>query len=147
MEVTYTIEDIHKEDFLRQVEIEKIYNLILRNICSDIRMAHVKFRKDYIVYHIPIGFPGHVDYDFSACSVFIINKLRKSGLYVRFRKPNNLYISWLNKDLRQQRINDYKRLLLENEMTKKIMHDNGINLRNGIGWKKDVKKITYKSLK
>ena len=127
MSLSFTIEDIHKEDFLRQVEAEKVYQKILKNCSSEIKRAHRTFRQNYTYYIIPKVLPAEPNYDFYACAVYLINKLRKAGFYVRLHKENHMIISWVNKNLQQQKSNNYKRVLIENEITKKIIYNNANN--------------------
>lgn len=124
MSLSFTIEDIHKEDFLREVEAEKIYKKILRTICSEIKRSYRTFRQNFTYYIIPKYLPTETNYDFYACTVYIINKLRKAGFNVRLHKDNHLIISWVNKNLQEQKNNNYKRIVIENEITKKIIYNN-----------------------
>lgn len=116
-----TIEDIQLQDTLREAYLKKIYDKILNECCDYIREVHRRLHRRDTIYEVPYGFPGEEDYDFLACLVHILQELRASGFYVRYVHPNLLYISWLNKERETKRMNDLKRLMLEDILTKRTI--------------------------
>jgi hypothetical protein len=119
----FTAEDIYDDDTVREKYLQKIYNKILDECCTFIYEVHHRVRKNEIIYNIPYGYPGEEDFDFLACIVYIIKQLRESGFYVRYVYPNTLYISWLNKEKEYKKLNNLKRLLLEDVLTVKTINE------------------------
>ena len=53
----------------------------------------------------------------------MITELREAGFYVRYVRPNIIYISWINKEKQNKKINNQKRLVLENILTMKTIDE------------------------
>jgi len=119
--MSLTIEEIHVQDSLREAYLHKVYDKILNECCEYIRVVHQRLHRRDTIYEVPYGFPGEEEYDFLACLVHILEKLRSAGFYVRYVHPNMIYISWLNKEREQKRMNDLKRLMLEDILTKRTI--------------------------
>lgn len=129
-----TIEDLHKEDLIREFEIQKSYEKILHRCQLEIQDTHRYMRKDKMLFTVPLGLPDEPDYEFPACLVYLAKSLRTSGFYIRFVRPNFLYIAWTNPRRSERKVNELKMLIKEDYMTHKAF-----------GWtpkKRKYKKIT-----
>lgn len=130
MEINYTIEDINNEEKLRQEEINKIYMKLLNMCYEDIKIANRQYSRNFTIFEVPNIIVGEPYFNQIDAIIFIINRLRKNGMYVRFKKPKFIFISWLNKDKVKQQENNEKRLLIEDLITNKTIQTNYTSVSN-----------------
>lgn len=142
-----TVEDLHKEDLIREFEVQESYEKILDNCQDEIQYTHRYNRKDKMLFTVPRGVPDEPEYDFVACAVYIIKALRTSGFYVRFVRPAFVYVSWANPRQAQRKMNDLKTLIKEDYLTHKAFgvapKQKSIKSTN----EKPMKLLKYKSTK
>lgn len=119
--MSINIEDIKWEDKLRDERAKLIYEKILDECCDFIKTVYRNFRKKQVLFSIPYCYLNNDDYSFCDCICYIIDELRRAGFYVRYVKPNTLYISWINRERENKIINNQKRILLENVLTSKTI--------------------------
>lgn len=129
-----TIEDLHKEDIIREFEIREAYDKILQNCQEEIQYTHRNMRKYQMLFNIPRGVAEEPEYEFVGCVIYVIKSLRKNGFYVRFVRPNFVYVSWANPRKIERKISDLKSLIKEDYMTHKVFDAN------------TKKKIVYKRI-
>jgi len=139
-----TIEDLHKEDIIKEFEVLKSYEKILDCCQEEIQYTHRYNRKDKMLFNVPRGVPDEPEYEFVACVIYIIKALRDSGFYVRFVRPHFIYVSWANPKIAERRMNELKALIKEDYMTHKAF---GISQNKKVIAGKPVKRITYKKIK
>ena len=72
-----------------------VYEKILIKVYKKIKVA-IKRRTFTFVYEVPNYLFGHALYNTKECIVFLIKSLRHKGLYVKYKNPNLLIISWQN---------------------------------------------------
>lgn len=135
-----TIEDLHKEDLLRDFEVLKSYEKILECCQEEIQYVHRYNRKDKMLFNVPRGIPDESEYDFVSCVNYIIKALRVAGFYVRFIRPHYVYISWTNSKIVERKFKELKILIKEDYETHKAF---GLVKQKSIGGKK----IVYKKIK
>ena len=70
-----------------------VYEKILIKVYNKIKVSN-KRRVYTFVYEVPNYIFGHALYNTRECIVFIMVALRKKGLYVKYKNPNLLIISW-----------------------------------------------------
>lgn len=116
-----TVDELHHRDLIKSYRLEAFYRKILNECYEFIETIYDLHNKNETVFCIPYTNIKEEDYDFTACLIYVIKELRNSGFYVRYLKPNMLYISWINEDKQKERIENLKKLFMENEMTKKSL--------------------------
>ena len=79
----------------KQINKMKIYKLVLAKCHHRIKIT-AKQASSSCIYIIPEFLYGVPKYDIRPCAEYIIYKLTKNGLTVRYTHPNFLYIDWSN---------------------------------------------------
>jgi hypothetical protein len=89
----FNINNLINENLDKEQKHQEVYNKILQKIYNKIKLTNKK--KQYtILYEVPNYIFGHSLYNIKSCIVYIIYKLRKQGLFIKFTYPNILIISW-----------------------------------------------------
>lgn len=130
---SFNIYEIHKRDLLKEFELRKIYDKILGECKEFILEVYERMGKYQTIYCVPYGVPENTEFDFFNCMVYLISALRNDGFFVKYLKPNMIYISWFNEKKNKRRIENIKKLYLENLETQKLLN----------GGAKTKKMITY----
>ena len=89
------LDDLYEKKKQHDLNTISTYNRILNRIHSKIKVvSRQNFTNQccwFVVPEIIIGVPR---YDHSACTAYIIDKLRDNGFIIRYTHPNLLFISW-----------------------------------------------------
>ena len=89
------LDDLYESQKQRSLEDVALYNKILSRIHTKIRTASRLRDSDktcwYLIPETLIGVPR---YDVRECTAYLIDKLRRNGLAVRYTHPNLLLIGW-----------------------------------------------------
>ena len=72
-----------------------VYEKILIKVYKKIKVA-IKRKIFTFIYEVPNYIFGHALYNTRECIIFLIKSLRHKGLYVKYKNPNLLIISWQN---------------------------------------------------
>lgn len=130
----FSVDDLHKEDLLKLYKIQSEYDKIVNHCFDDIRDTHRYSRKNKMFFIVPYQILDKPDYNFIDCVVYVIKELRESGFYVRFIKPNYLYISWNNPSKTINKEENMQFIMNEDELTRKSL---------GLYRNKNVKLLEY----
>lgn len=89
------LDELYEKKKQHDLNTISTYNRILNRIHSKIKVvSRQNFTNQscwFVVPEIIIGVPR---YDHSACTAYIIDKLRDNGFIIRYTHPNLLFISW-----------------------------------------------------
>lgn len=89
----FDINNLINENLYKEQKHQEIYEKILKKIYNKIKLTNKK--KQYtILFEVPNYIFGHSLYNTKSCIAYIIFKLRKQGLFIKFTYPNILIISW-----------------------------------------------------
>jgi hypothetical protein len=102
---------------------EKIFNTfkqILKKCNTLIKYANQKKESD-IIFDVPKMMLGYPSYDFDECLCYLILKLRNNNFFVKYIYPNQLYISWHDKEQLEKAKKEKK--FIYNESIKNIPID------------------------
>jgi len=128
-----SVDDLHKEDLLKMYKIQSEYDKIVNNCYNDILYTHRYARKNKMFFLIPYEIFDKPDFNFIDCVVYLIKEIRSGGFYIRFIKPNWVYISW-NNPIKESNFKENLKMLSEEDLlTQKTL---GL-LKN------DIKLLTY----
>lgn len=116
------VEDIHKDDLIVEYELHQYYDKLVAECCDQIRNVHKHLRKEETIFRVPYVISEDERYDFTACITHIIKSLRNGGFYVRYLKPNQIYISWFNKAKEKRKLDIFKTLYVEDMLTQKTLN-------------------------
>jgi len=129
-------DDLHKEDLLKMYKIQSEYDKIINHCYDDILHTHRYMRKNKMFFPIPYQIFDKPDYNFVDCVVYLIKEIRSGGFYVRFIKPNWVYISWNNPTKTNNYHENLRILSEEDHLTQKTL-----------GIHSSIKLLTYKNKK
>ena len=110
-----------------------VYEKILIKVYKKIKVA-IKRRTFTFVYEVPNYLFGHALYNTRECIVFLIKSLRHKGLYVKYKNPNLLIISWQNA-MRQNAMREVRPV-----DTRKTYKPSSYNVQGGSGFT-ETKKV------
>lgn len=133
------VQSLHQKDELKLLEAKCGYDELLRNCHTCILDVYTLKQEYKTLYGIPFNYHTKY-YKFVDCIIYIINSLRESGFYVRFVKPNYLYISWYNSKLEKQRKENIKQLIDEDNNTQKLLNKKKLSFNNTSN---SIPQITY----
>ena len=89
----FNINNLINENLHKEQKHQEVYEKILQKIYNKIKITNKK--KQYtILYEVPNYIFGHSLYNIKSCITYIIFKLRKQDLFIKFTYPNILIISW-----------------------------------------------------
>jgi len=91
----FDISTLIDEANLQKEKHHSVYEKILIKVYKKIKIA-IKRRTYTFIYEVPNYLFGHALYNTKECIVFLIKSLRHKGLYVKYKNPNLLIISWQN---------------------------------------------------
>lgn len=137
-----TVEELHDRDLIKSYKIELVYRKILNECYEFIEIVYGIHNKNETVFCVPQVIMKNEDYDFSACLMYIIKELRAAGFYVRYLRPNMLYISWVNEKERKERLNNLKELFKEDMITRNLL-GGGSDNKKKLKQKNKMKTIEY----
>lgn len=89
------IKKLQGEVMERQLKKQKIYEQIYILVAEKINKINSKSDDCQYVYTVPSYVYGVPIYDFNACMIYLINRLRKEKFKVQYIEPDKLFISWL----------------------------------------------------
>jgi hypothetical protein len=89
------IKKLQGEVMERQLKKQKIYEQIYILLADKINKINSKSDYCQYVYTVPSYVYGVPIYDFNACMIYLINRLKKEKFKVQYIEPDKLFISWL----------------------------------------------------
>lgn len=116
-----SIDDLHKEDLLKLYKIQSEYDKIVNHCYEDILYTHRNVRKNKMFFSVPYEIFDKPDYNFIDCIAYVIKEVRAGGFYVRFIKPNWLYISWNNPSKANNHRDNLRLLAEEDQLTQRTL--------------------------
>lgn len=93
-------EKLNLDDLFKQSEVENnvkenTYKKILNRVHTKIKyVSRIKNNKQFCMFVIPEFILGMPLYNHSACTAYILEKLKKNGFKVKYTYPNLLFIYW-----------------------------------------------------
>jgi hypothetical protein len=116
-----SVDDLHKEDLLKIYKMQKVYDRIINRCYDDILQVHRYDRKNKMFFTVPLEIFEQPEYNFIDCVAYAIKEIRGGGFYVRYIRPNLLYISWNNPALSKNTKENFEMLKEEDNITKKTL--------------------------
>jgi len=107
MNTIFTIDD--PENFAEKINLDQLYernqshalattqnyNVILNRIHNKIKAtSRIQLNEQFCWFLVPEMMIGVPRYDQTTCIAYVIDKLQKNGLKIRYTHPNLLFISW-----------------------------------------------------
>lgn len=117
-----TASELYQYDLTQELDLQKYYEIILERCYEEIKQTHYKQKKSQMIFHIPTAIAESTEYNFYACTRFIMESLREAGYFVRLINNKNivyLYIAWRNKTKDERLKKDMKFFIKENYISQK----------------------------
>jgi len=131
----FDINTLIDDAITQKAKHHSVYEKILIKVYKKIKVAN-KRRIYTFIYEVPNYLFGHALYNTRECIVFLICALRKKGLYVQYKNPNLLIISW------QKAMKDsYKQSTVQRVDTRKNYQQNHYNTVNNNAVFTETKKV------
>lgn len=128
-------QELYELNLQNELLLKKVYEKELQSCLFDIRKVNNNQGKNNMVYIIPEKIITEPEYSFFNCSIYLLDRLRELGYKVHFKRPNYLHISWINHQIERENQENIKRLIDEEEKSKKVLGLlNGSN-KKLLGWK------------
>ena len=131
----FDINSLIDDVIMQKEKHHSVYEKILIKVYKKIKVAN-KRRRFTILYEVPNYLFGHALYNTRECIVFLLVALRKKGLYVKYKNPNILIISWS-----QAMKNNYVKKAAERIDNRKNYQQNNYNIMNGASTFTETKKL------
>ncbi len=94
-----SINHLHKEVLDRQQKRNQIYEEVFKKIIAKVKYVNTITSECQCLYTVPAFMYGMPVYDLHNCILYVVQRLREHFFYVKFAKPNILYISWQQRPL------------------------------------------------
>ena len=89
------LDELYKKKHDIEEHRRTIYGKILNRAHSKIKTtSRLKHREQFCFYVVPEFILGVAKYNLQDCTNYVIEKLMENGFFVKFTKPNLLFISW-----------------------------------------------------
>jgi len=93
--VQLNMDDLYERKKQHDLNTLAVYNRILSRIHVRIKtVSRQQTVEQFCWYVVPEMIIGLPKYDHTACTAYIIDKLRENGFQLRYTHPNLLFISW-----------------------------------------------------
>lgn len=131
-----SVKELHEYNLQNDLILQKVYEQEFQACLYDIRIANNNYGKKNLTYLVPEKNTVEPEYCFVNCTVYLIDQLRELGYNVRFKRPNYLFISWIDLQKELKLKENILRLISEDDKSRKILGLSTKNKPKLLEWKK-----------